>query len=482
MLVQSLSDVHLITPGDPDDLAVVDGQERLSYGELERRIRAVASALAAQGVSAGDRVVITIGNAAAFVVAHLGVLRAGAISVPVAAEAAGEQLAFVTADTSAAFVIGPETLADLVGWGAAASDRQVPAAGPDSTASLMYTTGTSAEPKAVVLSHRNTLEALRNIVTVVRPERERELITLPIHHSFGLGQVYATLATRGTAILWPGLARLGAVVRLLSEERVTSMPGTPSTFRLLLDRGGKRFVEAGQSLRLSVINSAPLPPSMAIELRETFPRVRWMVYYGLTEASRSTFLSVNDAPDRLLASVGQPAPGVSVTVEDDRGRRLPAGERGEIVISGPTVAAGYWRRPEESAASFRAGRLHTQDLGSFDADGFLFLYGRTKDIINVGGQKVAPPDVEAVLSRHPDVLQCGVVGVADRVLGEQVVAAVVPQPGVTLNWDALTAFCGASLQPFEIPRRWVQVDGIPRTETGKVLRGALREMIEARAC
>lgn len=495
MTLSNLSQVHL-SLFSPSACALVDDEERLSYEELERRVSAMAGGLVEAGIRPGQRIAVRCGQSADFVVAHLGILRAGAVSVPIPLDASTEQTRFMVEDADVTLIVQRSGMRDDLGVSAATvSELTTTAArlsepvsaddlhGSGALASLMYTTGTAGRPKAVMLSHANTIAALSNIRRVVAPQLERELITLPIHHSFGLGQVYATLLTGGTAILHPGLLRLRAVLDLMIRERVTSLPGTPSTFRLLLDRGGSRFLEAAEHLRLSVINSSPLSPAMARELLGALPAVRFVVYYGLTEASRSTFLHLREASTEQLQSVGTAAPDVRVSVLDESGQTAAAGAIGEVTISGPTVALGYWRRPDETDSSFRSGQLFTGDIGWLTKDGFLVVRGRTKDQINVGGHKVSPSDVERVLAQHSAVSDCAVVGMPDDVTGEQVVAAIVPTAaGAEIDEAALAGFCSTHLQPFELPRRWVVLQTIPKTETGKVLRNRLREVLSFPEC
>jgi acyl-CoA synthetase (AMP-forming)/AMP-acid ligase II len=230
-----------------------------------------------------------------------------------------------------------------------------------------------------------------------------------------------------------------------------------------------------------VINSAPLPPERTAQLRELLPRLDVMVYYGLTEASRTAFISLTRMGAKYYRSVGKPMSHVRVEVRPPAGTAPAEGGTGEIVIRGPAVAAGYWNDPEETRAAFRDGWLHTGDLGRVDADGFLWITGRIKDVINVGGYKVAPADVEQVLLTWPGVSDAGVVGIegAGRLTGESVVAALVGGPGFVLDEAALTRHCATRLENYKVPARFLVVPEINRSATGKIQRAELTKVVEA---
>ena len=251
-------------------------------------------------------------------------------------------------------------------------------------------------------------------------------------------------------------------------------------FGMLIDQYGPILASKGANLRFSVINSAPLPPERTAQLQALLPRLDIMVYYGLTEASRSAFISLTrSGPDHYRA-VGKPMPHVELQIRGVNGS-VPAGETGEVIVRGPAVSRGYWADEAQTAAVFPDGWLHTGDLGHLDGNGCLWITGRLKDVINVGGYKVIPGEVERILATLSAVLDVGVVGIEglNGLTGEAVVAALVMRQGQECDEMALQQFCLEKLEKFKVPARFVVVPEIPRSNTGKIKRAELAKITAA---
>lgn len=489
--------------------ALADPAETLSYAELAGQASRLGRALRGLGLEPGERSLVVLPNGTDFARAHFANLLAGLVSVPCdAGLTAGTLAALAASCEPSCLLTDAATLARLSAGGAlpscvrevvilgntptptamsrhhSAADLMssqpddlldVPRASGD-LAALMYTTGTTGRPKGVELTNANVLAALHSIVEFVGygPE-DREVVILPLSHNFGLGHVYCNLMSGGAVYTENGLARPGRVLKALESFGATGFPGTPLGFGMLIDQYGPVLAQKGRNLRFSVINSAPLPPERTEQLRRLLPGLDVMIYYGLTEASRTSFISLSKAGPVYYRSAGRPMKHVEVQIHDADARALPAGETGEVVIRGPAVTRGYWRNPDETAAVFRGGWLHTGDLGHLDADGYLWITGRSKDVINVGGYKVNPADVEAVLLQWPGVRDAGVVGLegVGGLTGEAVVAALVKEPGVSPDETALQQHCLARLEKFKVPIRFVFLDEINRSNTGKIKRAEL---------
>jgi len=343
----------------------------------------------------------------------------------------------------------------------------------------MYTTGSTGQPKGVMISHAGLGAALAHIIEYVGfADDDRELIVLPLSHSFGLGQLYCTLAVGGFVWINEGLRPLKTVLDAFQQYRITAFSTTPSMLRLLLGIYRKPFLDNARHLQRMVVNSEPLPPDQAAEVMAALPGVDLVVYYGLTEASRSTFLRPRLEPAERHRTVGRSAPRVEVQVCDANGQTAEDGREGEIRIRGPHLAAGYWHRPAEQAAAFRDGWLHTGDLGVVDRNGYLTITGRLKDQINVGGLKVSAAEVEKVIRQHPMVVDVAVTGMRDPdgLRGEAVAAAIVSRTGLELR--EISDFCAQRLEAAARPQRLILIDQIPRAETGKVLKGELHRLFE----
>lgn len=442
-----------------DREAISDPETTWSYGELFDAASRIAGWLRRQGVRPGDRVTICLPNSAGFIAAHFGVMLADAISVPCDAAISPANLDAIRRSCTPRCGIDAATLQAALS--APRAGLPTPEREPHDVAVLLYTTGTTGQPKGVILTHANVLAAVRNICSFVGySEADREVVILPLSHSFGLGHAYCNLMSGGAVYTEPGLARVGRVLRKIETWGSTGFPGTPLGFAMLADRYGELFVRTCRRLRFIVINSAPLPPEQAQRLRAALPDTDLMVYYGLTEASRSTFISLTTMGPAYYASVGRAMPGVSVRLADD----------GEVLISGPTVTQGYWNEEGLTRAALDDGWLHTGDLGRLDDDGFLYVTGRLKDLINVGGYKVSPEEVERVLLEHEAVREAGAFG------RQQVEAAIVTSR--PLPAEELARLCYARLEPFKVPVRFHHVDAIPRSNTGKIKRHELAAMLE----
>jgi acyl-CoA synthetase (AMP-forming)/AMP-acid ligase II len=311
---------------------------------------------------------------------------------------------------------------------------------------------------------------------------ERVLCTLPLSFGYGLYQLVTCVRTHATLVLEAGFAFPGRVVQLLSEQRITALPGVPTMFQILLSLRGldqREFPE----LRVLTSAGAALPSTTMAALRRTFPSARLYSMYGQTECQRICYLP----PDQLDArptSVGIPIPGTEAWVEDGDGKVAGSGIVGELIVRGEHVMQGYWANAEATAARLRPGRspservLATGDLFRTDEDGYLYFVSRRDDIINSGGEKIAPREVEEVLYAAAGVREAAVVGVPDELLGEAVHAHVAPEADHELDLAALRRHCAERLEDHMVPRTLMIHDALPRTDNGKLDRRALAELAD----
>jgi long-chain acyl-CoA synthetase len=469
--------------------------------DQQRAAARAANALGRLGVGVGDRVVVLLPNCPEVLQAYGGILRRGAVIVPVVFLLSPEEVRHILADCEARVVItAPELAAKVEGWqgrvvlvgggagGAAALHWEellarepdlapiVPRADGD-LAVILYTSGTTGRPKGVALSHANLASNARAAASLYELDRTAwSLAVLPLSHSYGLTVMNAgsILGTKGVLLRWfnPEL-----VLDTIQRFRVQSMAGVPTMYVYLL-----HYPDAGafdtSSMRSWGSGAAPLP----LEIVEPFERKfggLLLEGYGLTEAS--PVVSAHRLSGvRKLGSVGQPIPGVQVAILDDDDRPVPVGELGEICVRGPNVMLGYYRLPEETARTLRNGWLHTGDVGRVDADGFLYVVERKKDLIIRGGFNIYPREVEEVLYAHPLVAEAAVVGMRDPLMGEDVMAFVVLKPGAALEAEALMAFCQERLAKYKCPKRVRFVESLPKSPVGKILRKELRAQLEER--
>ena len=482
----------VVTPGVEHDFAAIDTASD-----------AVAAALAAAGIALGDRVALYCPNVVEFVVSYLGIVKAGAVVVPVNLLIQPAEIHYVLQDAGVRGVIYHAALAEkmaaarrdlatvpywvCIGEGATSPGDQdfsaltacelpVPAPQLDplrDLAAILYTSGTTGHPKGAMLSHHNLVSNTRSVKTALqlRPGQDRLLVVLPMFHSFAATVGMLTPALHGLSMVPVIRFDPALVSRSIVDTGATVFLGVPSMYNLILRLDDE---QAGhwQGIRFGVAGGAAMPMELLqrFEQRFGFPIVEGD---GPTECSPVTCVNPLEGV-RKPGSVGLPVPDVEFAILDDAGNPLPGGEIGEICVRGPNVMQGYWNLPEATAETFAGDWLRTGDLGYLDADGYLFMVDRKKDMVIVNGMNVYPRMVEEVLYQHPDILEAAVVGEPHPSHGEIVVAHVVPREGTELVDRELKAFCRAQLGHHQMPRRFVVRESLPKNATGKILKRELR--------
>ena len=468
--------------------------------DQEREASRLAHALRRIGVGAGDRVVVMLPNCPEVTQSYGAILKCGGVIVPIIFLLGDREVAHILVDSEAKVVI---TARDMLGKVEAqigvlptlhhvllvdgdgdgktlslAAERAgepdaFPAVDrrPDDLAVILYTSGTTGVPKGVALSHDNLESNARAAASLNELGREDWAVAvLPLSHSYGLTVMNAghILGSRAALLRW---FQPEAVLRTIEEFRAVSMSAVPTMLVYLLN-----FPDADRfdtrSMRVWGSGAAPLP----VEIVEPFERKfggRILEGYGLTEASPVVSAHRLSGP-RKLGSVGRAIPGVEISIQDDLDRPLPAGELGEVCVRGRNVMVGYYRNPEETARTVRAGWLHTGDMGRLDQDGFLFIVERKKDLIIRGGFNIYPREVEEVLYAHPKVAEAAVVGMKDELMGEDVLAFVVLRSGERASAEEIGAFCEGRLARFKCPKQIRVVESLPKSPIGKILRKELR--------
>ena len=493
----------------PHQLAVADPSRKLTYAQFTQEINALAHGLQELTLAPQARILILLTNSVEFLCAHFAILAAGGISVPCDPNINAEHLNLILMNAAPDFIVLSDTAlaqhrdvfskiaknrlivvtntqknTEIISYSELIQAHCNRHFNPHLTrkneiAAVMYTTGSTGIPKGVTLTHQNVLTTLHNISRFIGyTAQDREVVILPLFHSFGLGHAYCNFLNGGFIYTEPGLARIKRVLAAIQEYQATGFPGTPMGYGILLDRYATLFQEQAQSLRFVVINSAPLPVERAQQIIHLFPHINLMVYYGLTEASRSTFISLTQQTDmKRFSSVGKPFPNVDLNILTSTGEPTKVGEVGNIIIRGPTVAQGYWRA-EKNDPSFQNNELHTGDLGYFDEEGYLYLVGRTKEMINVGGLKVVPIEVEKVLSQYPGIKEVAVTAILlnkEELVGA---AVVLKDEKISFDEEECARFCAKYLEKYKIPHTFTILPSIPRNETGKIKRFELQKILQ----
>jgi len=341
----------------------------------------------------------------------------------------------------------------------------------DAPASLLYSSGTTGFPKGVTLTQSNISS---NIATAAkcsgyRPD-DRLAVFLPLFHVYGQNYIMNAAVLAGATLALFRRFVPDQVLEAIGRERITMFFGVPTIFIALLSMDLSKYDLS--SIRYEMSAAATMPEEISRRWTERFGR-RVYEGYGLTECS--PFACYNDLVEHRFGSVGRAVEGFELAIFDEADREVPRGEWGEIVIRGPGVMKGYWNRPEDSAQALRGGWLHSGDIGRMDADGYVFIVDRVKDMINLSGFKVWPAEVEQYLYKLPQVQEVAVYGLPHPEKGEQVVAAVVPRPGQPLTADEVIAYCRANIAAYKVPARVDIVSELPKSPTGKILKRVLRD-------
>ncbi|HEX9775595.1 MAG TPA: long-chain fatty acid--CoA ligase [Actinomycetota bacterium] len=478
---------------------VFEGKE-FTNAALLRDSGRLATALAQLGVKPGDRVAVMLPNGPEVPLAYGAILIAGGVVVPVVFLLAVPEIAHILADCEAKVVVtSPEFLpnvsaaiADLPAKpavvvtggavdGATSFDALIAQANdrlaivdrsPEDLAVISYTSGTTGVPKGVMLTHANLLFNAENTANVIGIEPDDVSIgCLPLAHLFGISStlVIQLFKVRSVILRW---FTAEGFFEAMNTYRANTTAFVPTMVQYMLGHPDFDSVD-WSSLRWAVVAAAPVPVEMKREF-EKRTGAKVLEAYGLTETSPTATIMRLDDPDKP-GSCGRAVPNVEVSIQDDDGSMLPAGEQGEVCIKGPNIMAGYYKLPEVTAGVVKDGWFHSGDIGFLDEDGFLTITDRKKDMIIRGGFNIYPRDIEEVLHGHPAVLEAGVVGVPDARMGEEVKAFVVLRPGASAGEEELLAYCRDQLAKYKTPK-WIEfIDALPKNAIGKVLKRELRE-------
>ena len=485
----------------PERVLVHLGERALTYREMDSDSDRVAASLLALGLVPGDKVAVQLPNVVEFLHAYFGCLKAGVVMVPLNPLLTAREIAYHLRDSDSRLIITLDLFAEAavraageVGVSAYVVGQTAPdgtrpfselleaegdsgllhPTSPDDTAVLLYTSGTTGQPKGAELTHFQLFMncTVAGEVFGVRAG-DVSIGILPLFHVFGLSSVLnTTVRFGGTIVLSPRFDPTEAV-ELIERHRVTIISGVPTMYVALLntDTSGRDL----SSLRAACSGGASIPGEVIRAFEEKFHGVVILEGYGLSETASTTTFNIS-AEERKVLSVGKPIWGVEVKVVDPDGTSLPAGADhvGEILVRGHNVMKGYYKRPDATASALRNGWLHTGDLGYLDEDGYLYVVDRLKDLVIRGGYNVYPREVEEVLYAHPSVAEAAVVGRADPRLGEEVVAYVSLKPGSSTTPEELQAYTRENLAAYKYPREIHVLDQLPKGPTGKILKTALR--------
>jgi long-chain acyl-CoA synthetase len=469
----------------PDKVALVEGIKRVSYTQLVSNIEAAARFLSASGLSRGDHILLSANKETEFVYLYFAAHLMGVVNVVVDSASPRERLDYIASIVNPEILFGSISSTDnryrCVAFNdvdldnAPGAQLDLPALSPDDIADVMFTTGTTGKPKGVCLTHANIAGSASNTNAFIGTDSDDvEALALPLSHSFGLGRLRCVLMAGGTLVLVNNFANLKSFFSVLEAECVTGFGMVPAVWQYIKRLSGNRIARFADQIRYIEIGSASLPQEDKMTLMRLFPHTRLCMHYGLTEASRAMFTEFHTNAD-CLESVGRPASSfVDVCVLDDSGNPVADGVDGEICVRGNMVMHTYFL-PQDNKDAFHGNWFRTGDWGHRDADGFFFLTGRKKELINVGGEKVSPATIEeAILSLGIPDCACVAEPDPNGVLGE-VPKAYMVHGTSSLSIDDVKNRLAQLLPAHEIPVLWEWVDEIPRTSSGKIQRLKLKQ-------
>ena len=489
----------------PHAEAVVDGDVRLTFAELGQTVSRAAGAAMAAGIQKGDRAAIWAPNSWGWIVAALGVQAAGGVVVPMTTRYKGDEAAFVLRRTKARLLFtvqgflgidyvsmlrGRDTwvertvVFDSPSWDeyvAGARDDVPPIVTEEDLSDVIFTSGTTGRPKGVMSTHGQTIDVPRAWATCVGLRAgDRYLLVSPFSHISGYKCGFIGAILTGATIYPLVVADTPLLLDLVSRERITMLPGTPTLFQAILNYPERERYDLS-SLRLSAVGAASVPVDLVRRMKEElFETV--ITGYGLTETTGVSSMSrFDDPPEIISRTVGRPLPGVEIRIADSSGDEVGTGTAGEVLVRGYNVMKGYFDAPDETAEVIDAdGWLHTGDVGTMDKAGYLAITDRLKDMYIVGGFNAYPAEIEAALLRHPDIAMAAVIGISDERLGEVGMAFVVLKPGTSTTEDEIIAWSRQEMANYKVPRRVAIVQELPLNTVGKVVKPELRAMVRAR--
>ena len=497
----------------PDKKALFVSGKWHTYKELNSRTNKIAHSFLRRGLKKGDRVALFIENSPEYVVSYYAVLKAGGTTVALNTESTADDVAYIVRDCGVRFLVTghrlmartlssfpankPAPLEAVFVWhglkeeGAEGPGFSViplpealeagPADNPGVSlidldiASIVYTSGSTGKPRGAVLSHLNIVANTRSIADYLElTADDRIMVVLPFHYIYGKSLLNTHFFVGGSVVVDNRFLYPQVILQTMREQEVTGFAGVPSTFTILLNRSS---LKSSKFPRLRYLTQAggAMVPSVQKQVAEAFAPARLFIMYGATEASaRLSYLDPADLP-RKWGSIGKAIPNVELFVADKRGNRLPAGEEGEIVARGSNLMSGYWNHPEETKKVLRNGLYYSGDIGRMDDEGFLYVVGRSKDMIKIGGNRVSPKEIEEALHEHPAIVEAAVIGVADEVLGEAPKAFIVVKKGAGKNiLEELPHFLQKHLAVYKIPKLYEIRDSLPKNDSGKILKLKLK--------
>lgn len=485
----------------PEKTALLHGGQFYTFSQINRLSNKLAHLLSAQGLKKGDRVLVIMENSSENVASYYGILKAGGVSVEIHERSTPSEASYYIQNSGAKICILSGLTAKrlhgldipvIIGAGLHTDDplkKHIPWSDLDSMpdrdpsvtieenelAAIVYTSGSTGAPKGVMLSHKNLCSNTASIVSYLGlTETDRIMAVLPFYYVYGKTLLNTHFMVGGSVVINNRFAFPNAVIKEMVDKEVTGFAGVPSTFAILMNRS--IFTKTAiPTLRYVTQAGGAMAPALTKRLIEHHGNTSLFIMYGATEASaRLTYLPPERLVSDKLGSIGIPIPDVQITIRDDAGKELKLNEVGNICATGPNIMQGYWQDLEETSKYLKPWGLVTGDLGHKDEEGFIFLTGRKKEMLKIGGERVSPKEIEDVIIASGLVHESSVIGRPDELLSEVPVAYIVPMDEKTFKLEDLLAFLAERLAGHKHPAYWYLRKAMPKKPSGKIDKETLK--------
>lgn len=493
----------------PEHIAVIQNERCVCYSELYSNICAVTSFLNNRGFESGSRVAILLDNSPEYIATYYGILSAGCVAVGLNTATKSRDLINWIRHSEAVCLIADAKHTELgsiiesldnellyvfteddeetrkydnvTTWqevtGISHNNKLICKASEENLAAIIYTSGTTGNPKGVMLSHGNLADNNSSIVEYLKlRQTDKVMNVLPFYYSYGNSVLHTHLAVGATIILENSLLYPKKILEVIQKEKATGFSGVPSTFSLLLSRTKLNEYDLS-SLRYMTQAGGAMAPSSIRRVIETLPDLDFYVMYGQTEATaRLSYLPPMEL-ERKMGSVGRAIPGVSLEIRDEGGKKVPPGKQGQICATGSNIMMGYWKDDKTTESVIKDGWLMTGDLAVYDDDGYIYINGRSSEMIKSGANRISPKEIEEVISELEGIEEVAAVGVPDDLLGQIIKVVIVTSPGVSLKKMQIQSYCRENLAIYKIPKIVEFVTELPKTASGKIKRYLLAEAV-----
>ncbi len=486
----------------PDKKAVVHGDSKYSFIEIEEKANTIANWLKSAGLKKGDRVAILLRNSIDYICSYYGLLKAGAIAVPLNTGLEARGLGAMIESCSPEVLISEKFFKKiieellttfscrLIAWSdldkhnediflpdvysSYSKNRPDIKIIDQDVSSIIYTSGSTGKPKGATLTHLNIVSNTRSIIDYLKiTSTDCCMVVLPFYYVYGKTLLNTHFAVSGSVVIDNRFIFPNTVLKTMQKEKTTGFSGVPSTFSILLNRSSLAKMEF-PDLRYLTQAGGHMPEEHKRQLMRIFPDKKIFIMYGATEASARLAYLEPDQLEKRINSIGKAISNVEMKIVKEDGRDAEPGEEGEILARGTNITKGYWNDPEETLKILKNGWYYTGDLGKQDAEGYFYITGRKRDMIKVGKFKVSANEIEEILFKHRSIEEAAVIGISDDVLGEAIKAYIVLKKNSSVSKEDITKFCFQRLPKYKIPHQIEFIDALPKNEAGKVLKQKLK--------